>query len=126
MPRRLSDAAAESDSPEPGGLPVIRSRVPETPDADAEDADLGSEDEKPASPAEAAQLASLGLVGSLVWTLRKGDLWVLAPESAFLFTDCWRKTLLREAWMLDRESSPRQKYLEGNRKFRLRSSRDVR
>jgi len=66
-----------------------------------------------ACPAEAAKLTSQGLVGSLIWTLRKGDLWVLSPESAFLFTHCWRKTLVREAWMLLRPSSPRQKYREG-------------
>lgn len=45
-----------------------------------------------------------GLVGSLVWKLRRGDRWVLGPEAAFLFKHCWRKTLIREACMLDRPS----------------------
>ncbi|MBW2270476.1 MAG: AIM24 family protein [Deltaproteobacteria bacterium] len=118
MQRRLAnlpptpDAAALDEEPggaaDPGGaglLVVHRERL--DPPA-AED-----EGEEPTCPADAAQLSSFGLVGSLVWRLRKGDLWVLAPESAFLFTNCWRKTLLREAWMLERETSPRQAYAEG-------------
>ncbi|MBW2271014.1 MAG: AIM24 family protein [Deltaproteobacteria bacterium] len=59
-------------------------------------------------PREAAALRNEGLVGSFIWTLRKGDRWVLAPESAFLFTDCWRKTLVREAYMHLRPSGRRQ------------------
>jgi hypothetical protein len=46
-----------------------------------------------------------GLVGSLVWKLGRGDRWVLGPEAAFLFKHCWRKTLVREAYMLDRPST---------------------
>jgi hypothetical protein len=50
------------------------------------------------------------LVGSLLWELDKGDRWVLGPESAFLFTDCWRKTLVREAFMLDEPSTRAQRW----------------
>jgi hypothetical protein len=70
--------------------------------------DTGSADH----PIESASLESSGLVGSLVWTLDKGDLWVLSPESAFLFTDCWRKTILREAYMLERPTPRWQKVRE--------------
>jgi hypothetical protein len=63
-------------------------------------------------PIEAASLESSGLVGSLVWTLDKGELWVLTPESAFLFTNCWRKTILREAYMLERPVPRGQKVRE--------------
>lgn len=41
------------------------------------------------------------LVGSMFWTLDAGDVWILPGESAFLFTDCWRRTLVREAAALD-------------------------
>jgi hypothetical protein len=116
MQRRLAKAPPASDGTDPTGSSVVPRQLPERDPFDALDADAEGfepEADEPASPTEVAQLASLGLVGSLVWRLRKGDLWVLAPESAFLFTDCWRKTLLREAWMLGRETPPRQKYLEG-------------
>ena len=73
----------------------------------------GLEPDEPETPLEAASLGSSGLVGSLMWTLEKGDLWVLAPESAFLFTHCWRKTLVREAYMLERAAPGWQKYREG-------------
>jgi hypothetical protein len=64
-------------------------------------------------PIGAAQLGSSGLVGSLVWTLERGDRWVLSPESAFLFTDCWRKTLVREAYMLDRVAPRWERWRQG-------------
>jgi hypothetical protein len=96
-----------SEVHDPTGAVLARRRLA----ADAGGFESGAEE--PECPAEAARVTSLGLVGSLIWTLRKGDLWVLAPESAFLFTDCWRKTLVREAWMLEREASRRQRYAEG-------------
>lgn len=115
MLRRSTDLRPPSEATSPGGVSVIHPRPAEEPAEgdEAEDFEPEEDEDEPASPAEAAQMTSLGLVGSLVWTLRKGDLWVLAPESAFLFTDCWRKTLLREAWMLGRERSPRERSLEG-------------
>jgi len=42
-----------------------------------------------------------GVVGSFVWKLSRGDRWILGPDAAFLFKHCWRKTLVREAYMLD-------------------------
>lgn len=42
-----------------------------------------------------------GLVGTFVWTLGRGERWVLGPESAFLFRDCWRQAIAREVWMID-------------------------
>ena len=46
-----------------------------------------------------------GLVGSLVWKLEKGEQWVLGPDCAFLFRGCWRRAIVREAYMLGAESS---------------------
>jgi uncharacterized protein (AIM24 family) len=60
-----------------------------------------------------AVVGEAGLVGSLLWRLKKGDLWVLAPESAFLFTDCWRKTLVREAYRLDEPATRTQMWRDG-------------
>lgn len=83
-------------------------------DPEADEPYEEDEEELEAScPREAAELGSSGLVGSLLWTLRKGDLWVLSPESAFLFTHCWRKTLVREAWMLGRPTTRAQAWREG-------------
>jgi hypothetical protein len=65
-----------------------------------------------ALPSEAAALGDAGLVGSFIWTLGEGERWVLAPESAFLFKDCWRKTLLREAYMHLRPSERNQRLRE--------------
>lgn len=48
------------------------------------------------------------LVGSLFWRLDRGDEWVLSPESSFLFRDCWRHALFREAYMLERPATPLQ------------------
>jgi uncharacterized protein (AIM24 family) len=45
------------------------------------------------------------LVGSLFWRLQRGDQWILGPESAFLFKDCWRSMLAREAYMLEKDST---------------------
>jgi hypothetical protein len=53
-----------------------------------------------------------GLVGSLFWRLQEGEVWVLCAESAFLFKDCWRRTILREAYMLARPCSHRQRRAE--------------
>lgn len=85
-------------------------RVVRGPDLEPDALD-GDEELETVSPADAAD-GSHGLVGSLLWTLGKGDLWVLSPESAFLFTDCWRKTLVREAWMLSRPVSRATKFRE--------------
>jgi hypothetical protein len=52
------------------------------------------------------------LVGSLFWTLNEGDQWVLGPESAFIFKDCWRKALAREAYMREEPSSRAQMWKE--------------
>jgi hypothetical protein len=96
---------------------VIRGRraAPDSRDSgEAEGSvEFAPESGEAATPMDSAPLESSGLVGSLVWNLRKGDLWVLSPESAFLFTDCWRKTLLREAWMLERDTEPREMFREG-------------
>jgi len=48
------------------------------------------------------------LVGSLFWTLEAGDVWILSGESAFLFTDCWRRTIVREAHMLEAPAPRKQ------------------
>jgi hypothetical protein len=52
--------------------------------------------------------AGEGLVGSFVWTLNRGERWILGPEAAFLFKHCWRKTLVREAYMLDLPTTRQQ------------------
>lgn len=59
-------------------------------------------------------------VGSLFWTLRRGDQWVLAPESAFLFRDCWRTLLAREAYMLEQPSTARQRWRDAGKTFARR------
>ena len=46
-----------------------------------------------------------GLVGSLVWKLQKGEQWVLGPDCAFLFKGCWRRAIVREAYMLAEPAS---------------------
>jgi hypothetical protein len=50
-----------------------------------------------------------GLVGSLVWRLEKGERWVLGPDCAFLFTNCWRRAIAREVHMLDAPASREQR-----------------
>jgi hypothetical protein len=52
------------------------------------------------------------LVGSLCWTLSRGDQWVLGPESAFLFKDCWRKAIAREPYMRKRFRTRAQTWQE--------------
>lgn len=52
-------------------------------------------------------------VGSLFWTLRKGDQWVLGPDSAFLFRDCWRTLLAREAYMLGHRATSWRRWTDG-------------
>jgi hypothetical protein len=78
----------------------------------AEVAHIGATEPAASEPHDSEELGlergDDGLVGSFVWTLREGDRWVLAPESAFLFTDCWRKTLVREAYMHLRPSDRKQ------------------
>jgi hypothetical protein len=46
------------------------------------------------------------LVGSMFWTLDAGDVWILPGESAFLFTDCWRRTLVRETQAVQHRALP--------------------
>ena len=58
----------------------------------------------------ASRLFEPTLVGSLFWTLRRGDQWVLGPDSVFLFRDCWRTLLAREAYMLARPSSTQERW----------------
>ena len=76
------------------------------------------EREGPAKRPGRRQAAPLGadafheptLVGSFFWKLARGDQWVFGPESAFVFRDCWREMLVREAYMLEHPSTPRERW----------------
>jgi uncharacterized protein (AIM24 family) len=110
MPLRVVEEPPPRDRADPAdrsAIPARRSLL------DTRDVVRSPEPDDAECPMEAAQLGSSGLVGSLLWVLERGDLWVLSPESAFLFTHCWRKTLLREAYMLEAESPRWRKYREG-------------
>jgi hypothetical protein len=50
------------------------------------------------------------IVGSFLWNLKKEDVWVLGPESAFTFKDIWRRAIVREAYMLDEDKGFFQKW----------------
>lgn len=59
------------------------------------------ETDPPNAPCDEETSVDGDLVGSMVWTLAAGDVWILPGESAFLFRDCWRQMLVREAAALE-------------------------